>query len=226
MGRKSKIAFDEKLRAVKDYLSGERGASQICFDLQVERSSFRSWLRKYQEHGNRGLETLNDNVHYPETVKLEAVTDYLKGLGSLHQICSKYNISSHGVLHGWIKKYNGHEIFKSRNSRGDKNMTKGRQTTYEERTEIVAFCVENNDNYQLTSERFKVSYQQVYTWVQKYKKQGYESLIDRRGKRKGAEELSESEKFAAQLKLLEAENKRLRMENDFLKKLDEVERRR
>ena len=35
-----------------------------------------------------------------------------------------------------------------------------------------------------------------------------------------------SEKIAAQLKLLEAENKRLKMENDFLKKLDEVERRR
>jgi transposase len=72
-------------------------------------------------------------------------------------------------------------------------MAKGRQTTYEERIEIVAFCVENNDNYQLTSERFKVSYQQVYTWVQKYREQGYEALVDRRGKRKRAEELSDSE---------------------------------
>lgn len=226
MGRKSKIVFEEKLRAVDDYLSGKRGASQICFDLQINRSSFRSWLRKYQAHGNQGLESLSDNVNYSESVKLQAVTDYLKGLGSLRQICSKYKISSDSVLRGWIKKYNGHETFKSHNSQGEKSMTKGRQTTYEERTEIVAFCVENNDNYQLASERFKVSYQQVYTWVQKYKEDGYEALIDRRGKRKTALELSESEKFAAQLKLLEAENKRLRMENDFLKKLDEVERRR
>jgi len=37
--------------------------------------------------------------------------------------------------------------------------------------------------------------------------------------------LSESEKIAKQLKLLEAENRRLKMENDFLKKLDEIERR-
>jgi transposase-like protein len=226
MGRKPKITFEQKLRAIEDYLSGKIGSSQICFELQIEGSTFRSWLRKYQAHGNRGLETSSDNAHYPETVKVQAVTDYLKGLGSLHQVCSKYNISSHSVLRGWIKKYNGHEAFKSHNSQGDKNMTKGRQTTYEERTEIVAFCVENNDNYQLTSERFKVSYQQVYTWVQKYKEQGYESLVDRRGNRKKAEELSDSEKLAAQLKLLEAENKRLRMENDFLKKLDEVERRR
>ena len=34
-------------------------------------------------------------------------------------------------------------------------MTKGRKTTYEERIEIVAFCIANNDNYQMTSENFK-----------------------------------------------------------------------
>ena len=50
-------------------------------------------------------------------------------------------------------------------------------------------------------------------------------LVDRRGKNKTFEELSESEKFSAQLKLLEADNRRLKMENDFLKKLEEIERR-
>ena len=63
-------------------------------------------------------------------------------------------------------------------------MTKGRKTTYNERVEIVAFCIENNYNYQLTSDKYKVSYQQVYTWVRKYKANGYESLRDNRGKRK------------------------------------------
>ncbi|WP_195990357.1 helix-turn-helix domain-containing protein, partial [Clostridium sp. D53t1_180928_C8] len=77
----------------------------------------------------------------------------------------------------------------------------------------------------LTAEKYKVSYQQVYTWVKKYKENGYDALVDRRGKNKAFDELSESEKFVAQLKLLEAENRRLKMENDFLKKLDEIERR-
>lgn len=105
-------------------------------------------------------------------------------------------------------------------------MTKGRKTTYNERVEIVAFCIENNDNYQLTSDKYKVSYQQVYTWVRKYKENGYESLIDNRGKSKSIEQMSDSEKLMAQIKLLEAKNKRLEMENDFLKKLEEIERRR
>ena len=105
-------------------------------------------------------------------------------------------------------------------------MTSGRKTNYEERVEIVSFCIANNENYQVTSEKYKVSYQQVYTWVKKYKQGGHESLADRRGKRRNSGDMTETEKLAAQIKLLEAENKRLQMENGFLKKLKEVERRR
>ena len=104
-------------------------------------------------------------------------------------------------------------------------MTTGRKTTYEERIEIVSFCIANANDYNLAASKFNVSYQQVYTWVKKYNKDGYNALVDRRGKNKLFEELSESEKLSAQLKLLEAENRRLKMENDFLKKLEEIERR-
>jgi transposase len=177
-------------------------------------------------HGVTGLQTITKNTYYSLELKQQAITDYLNGEGSLFDICNKYDISAHGILHQWIKKYNGHEGLKSHNAQGDRFMIKGRKTTYEERVEIVAFCVANSDNYQLTIENFQVSYQQVYTWVQKYRTNGYEALSDKRGKRKTAEELTETEKVAAQLKLLEAENRRLKMENDFLKKLDMVERRR
>lgn len=105
-------------------------------------------------------------------------------------------------------------------------MTNGRKTTYEERIKIVSFCIANNDDYQKTADKFKVSYQQVYAWVRKYKNNRCEALLDRRGKRKEAINLSKSEKLSMQLKLIEAENKRLKMENDFLKKLEQIERRR
>ena len=38
--------------------------------------------------------------------------------------------------------------------------------------------------------------------------------------------MSETEKLNAQIRLLDAKNKQLEMENNFLKKLEEVERRR
>ena len=220
MGRKARVLIDEKFKAIEDYLSGERGIIQICLESKVDKRSFYDWLRKYQMQGKQGLQTLSYNKYYPEEIKLKAVKDYNKGLGSLNQICDKYDVLSHSILRQWIKKYNGNETFKSQNAQGVKYMGKARKTTYEERTEIVAFCVANNNNYQLTSKQFQVSYQQVYSWVKKYKVQGYETLIDRRGKRKNPEELNESEKFVVQLKILEVENKHLKMENDFLKKLD------
>ena len=98
-------------------------------------------------------------------------------------------------------------------------MTNGRKTTYEERIEIVAFCIANANDYNLTANKYKVSYQQIYTWINKYNRSGYEALVDRRGKRKKIEDLSESEKIAAQLKLLEAENRRFKNGEWFLKKV-------
>ncbi len=71
-----------------------------------------------------------------------------------------------------MKYNNNHSINRSHNRREDKIMIKGRKTTYGEKIEIVAFCIENNDNYQLTSDKYKVSYQQVYTWVKKITKMG------------------------------------------------------
>ncbi|MER2049522.1 MAG: hypothetical protein ABTA23_14845 [Solibacillus sp.] len=49
--------------------------------------------------------------------------------------------------------------------------------------------------------------------------------MDRRGRQKPVEELTDTERLALELKRLERENERLRMENDFLKKLEEIERR-
>jgi transposase-like protein len=226
MARKVKISVDNKIRAVNDYLTGKKSVLQICSELQIHRSAFHEWNRRYQLKGELGLETIATNTYYHESIKLQAISDYQNGLGSLNMICTKYDISDNSILRRWIKKYNGHKATKSHNSQGDKYMTKGRNTSYEERVNIVSFCIENNENYQLTAEKYQVSYQQVYAWTTKYNEGGAETLVDRRGKRKPLEALTESEKITAQVRLLEAENKRLRMENDFLKKLKEVERRR
>lgn len=226
MGRKSKVSTEDIIRAVTDYLSGVRGYTQIYTELQVSEDTFRQWLIKYKSNGQEGLRCIRKNTFYPMLLKQQAVEEYLAGTMSQEQICIKYKIARRSILQQWIKKYNGHGITKSHNSIGDKNMTKGRKTTYEERVEIVSFCIENNDDYQMSAEKFQVSYQQVYTWTRKYKESGLEALSDNRGKRKSPDKMNETEKLVAQVRLLDAENKRLQMENGFLKKLKEVERRR
>ncbi len=105
-------------------------------------------------------------------------------------------------------------------------MTKGRQTTWVERIEIVMDCIGNGKDFKKTAEAYEVSYQQVYQWVRKYENGGDEALKDNRGRKKEETELTPEDKIKLQMRKLERENERLRAENLFLKKLEEIERRR
>jgi transposase len=225
LGRKEKVSYETKIEVISKCVSGKMGVNEISHQLNVSVYSVEEWLRKYKTYGFDGLKTKSKNKHYSAEVKLKAVTEYINGKDSLYGICARYKISSHSVLQNWIKQYNGHKIFKSNHNQGDKIMTNGRKTTYKERAEIVSFCITNANDYNLTANKYKVSYQQVYSWIKKYNENGYDALVDRRGKHKTLEELSESDKISLQIKILEAENRRLKMENDFLKKLEEIERR-
>ena len=167
--------------------------------------------------------TRRTNKKYSKELKMQAVQDYLSGKGSLREICKKYNILSDRQLRAWIMWYNGHKVFREPSSaKGEIYMTKGRKTTQEERAEIVAFCIEHGNDYGLTVETFKVSYQQIYTWVKKYEEKGVNGLIDRRGKAKPESELTEEERLRQENKILQAKIKDQEMEIALLKKLREL----
>lgn len=61
-------------------------------------------------------------------------------------------------------------------------MKDGRRTTFKERKKIVYYCLRRGRNYILTSMIHDVSYGQIYSWVKKYERGGYEMLRDRRGR--------------------------------------------
>ena len=163
------------------------------------------------------------NNKYSKELKLQAVKDYLKGEGSYETLKEKYKLRSSTQLKNWVMWYNGHKEFKERSSaKGEIYMTKGRKTTQEERAEIVAFCIENGKDYGLTAETFKVSYQQIYTWVKKYEEKGVNGLTDRRGKAKPENELTEEDRLRQENKILQAKIKDQEMEIALLKKLREL----
>lgn len=86
--------------------------------------------------------------------------------------------------------------------------------------------MERGFDYGSVALEFQVSYQQVYTWVQKYKELGEAGLEDRRGKRTADQTpRSELEELRIKIAQLEHEKYMLQMERDVLKKLDEIERR-
>lgn len=224
MSRKPKVSFEQKLSAVKDYLEGRKTQRQLAKEYNVDHSSVRRWISNYQAMGESGLITSSKNTSYSQELKYTAVKEYLSGNASKLDICKKYKIRSTKQLSDWVLKYNGHERLKSSGSGGKSIMTKGRNTTLEERLEIVKYCLEHNRNYIETAEKYQVSYQQVRNWVIKYDKSGVDALIDRRGKRKSEDEFTEIDRLKAQNRLLEAKNRWLEMENEVLKKLAEIER--
>ncbi|MEG3005796.1 MAG: helix-turn-helix domain-containing protein [Anaerorhabdus sp.] len=223
---KHKFSFELKYKVVVGWLNGEYTLRAACDKYDLNYGCLRNWIRLYNIFGEQGLKTGNKSSHYSSETKFNAVQDYLNNNLTVFEILSKYKMRSATQLRKWVIKYNSHIELKSSKSGGNVYMTKGRKTTYGERIEIIEFCIENNHDYTMTSEKYDVSYQQVYSWIKKYEKNGAEGLIDNRGRTKPKAELSEIEKLRLENRLLKAENKRKELELDFLKKLDEIERRR
>ena len=160
---------------------------------------------------------------YSEELRIAAVESYLRGEGSQSQICKRFEILDAHTLRDWILWYNGHKKLKRLSAaKGEVYMTKGRKTTQEERTEIVAFCIEHGKDYGMTVETYKVSYQQIYMWVRKYEEKGVKGLVDRRGKAKPKEEMTEADRLCQENKILQAKIKDQEMEIALLKKLREL----
>lgn len=219
----SRISIEAIIAAVKRCVSGESSYTEEMKLLGVPKQTLQDWIRKYETFGIEGF-LPSGNVKYSKGTKERAVNAYLNGEGSQAYICRKFKIKDRKTLRTWIKVYNSHrELRPSRGRGSDIYMTKGRNTTYEERVEIVSYCIEHGNDYVATIEKYGVSYQQIYSWVRKYKEKGAEGLVDKRGKRKLESEMTELEKLRAENRMLEARNKRLELECAVLKKLEEIE---
>ena len=227
MPRKEKVSYEEKLRLVPACISGKMGVCEAARIARVDHSTIRKWVKQYEAEGVDGLLPHTRNRAYSAELKTEAVIAYLRGKGSLLEICKEYKIRSKTQLLNWVKVYNAHGDFNSRKrSGGGSYMKKARSTTQEERLQIAKECLESGRNYGEMALKYNVSYQQVRTWTLRFEELGKAGLEDRRGKRK-KDQTPRTELEAAQIEIerLKHELYKAEMERDLLKKLDEIERR-
>lgn len=216
----------EKLYAVKAVLDGKCSINSVAQQYAVNNKSVEQWLNKYEAKGDTAFLPTVHNQSYSVEFKQNVVNSYLNGEGSYIEIARKYKIPSKETVRKWVLKYNGHEKLKDYGAGGSTIMTKGRKTTFDERVEIVQYCISHNHNYAETSEKYQVSYQQARNYTVKYESLGVEALRDNRGIRKSEDQMSELERLRAENRILRAEKERAEMEASFLKKLEEIERRR
>ncbi|MGL5778762.1 transposase [Cetobacterium sp.] len=220
MGKKSKFSIQEKEKIVLRFLNNEISTKHIYKCFKVNRYVLNKWVRRYCTHGITGLEDRKKWANYSKELKKHAVLEALNGVPIL-DILNKYDISADTVLYRWIKLYNSHKELRDSGGK-TKIMAYRKNVSIEEKIEAIKHCIENNKNYHKTSEFFNVSYQQIYLWVKKYEEGGAGALEDRRGKHK---ELSDEDKQKIKIRKLQKEIELLKVENLFLKKLEELKRR-
>ncbi|HFU4208679.1 TPA: helix-turn-helix domain-containing protein, partial [Streptococcus suis] len=212
MSKRSPKSVSEKLEIVLLHLEAGKSLSWLARHHGVFKDTLSNWVRKYKETGIEGLEESRRWMKYSKELKEQAVSDYLDGLGSLKALTKKYGISDPRVLRSWIKSYTSGKELKA-TSRGMSRMKQGRKTTFDERVEIVNFTLAHEKDYQGAVEKYGVSYQQVYSWVRKFEKDGSNGLLDRRGK--GLESkpnLTSEEELRLKIKQQEERIKYLEME--------------
>lgn len=225
MSRKGKLTDEERIELAKACAENRMSVLDGAQRNNLDSSTIREWVIQYKQNGPLALQTGSTNKAYSTELKRKAVEEYLSGKGAQRVIAAKYGLRSTKTLREWIKVYNSGKDFKHKMSGGSR-MNQGRATTYEERIAIVKDCLENGSNFGETAIKHKVSYQQVYGWVKKYKELGEAGLEDRRGQRTRSQEpRTELEEAKIRIAQLERELYITKIERDLLKKVDELERR-
>ncbi len=227
MPRKRRLSAERIVEIVREYKAGKASASSLAQRNKIHERTVREWVKEYEAEGVEAFFPHNRNRVYSVEEKLEAVRAYQAGEGSLREIAQRYKLRSKTQLRAWIKMYNAHGDFDSvKISGGGSYMKQGRETSEQERLEIVKECIAGGKNYGAMALKYKVSYQQVRNWTLRYEEMGEAGLEDRRGRRK-KDQTPRTELEQAQIEIEQLKHKLYlaEMENGLLKKLEEIERR-
>ena len=147
MPQKQKLSAEEKAKVIEDYINNRISLSEAARRGGVARDTISQWARNYEADGMTAFMTCRNRVYSPE-LKRQAVEDYLSGMGSQAELSKKYGLRDRRQLRNWLKVYNAHRDFNSRkNSGGGSYMKQGRDTTQEERIQIVKDCLASGKDY-------------------------------------------------------------------------------
>ena len=230
MSRKRKHSNEEIIEICEAYLSGAKGATELCIEHGLCKKGkapgiFWRWIAKYRAEGKLAYRESNGNNKYTSQFKAMVVEEYLSGKGSMIDICIKYKIPSESTLSQWILLYNANRELKDYIPHREVYMAEARRkTTLHERIEIVHYCITHNRDYKGTASNYNVSYSQVYSWVKKYDVYGDDGLVDKRGHHKTDEEVDELERLRRENARLKRQLQEKDMLAELLKKVQEFER--
>lgn len=209
----------ELLRFIQFYLEGTSYRELVeKYKLELSSRFFRDYVKRYELHGVDGIKLRKNDRRYTNEFKEKVVSEYLKTNCSPNFVARKYNIPSKTTVINWINRYTEGKENKTYSPKSEVYNIMGAKKSYEEKVEIVEDYIDNKLTYTEAAEKHQVSYNNIYSWVNKYKKHGPKGLEDNRGRGKPSELQTKEERLDAEIEALKARNKWLEMENDALKK--------
>lgn len=221
---RSKHSPEFRARVSQEYIDGIGSVHFLADKYGIGYSTLRGWINEYKIHGISAF-CHKKNRTYSKEFKIKCVEAVMNGEGSVDDIIARYGISSRSVLRQWIKVYNANRELRDYDPKQEVYMAEARRkTTFEERKEIVDYCINHNRDYKNTAAKYGVSYSQVYSWVKKYDVNGEDGLTDRRGHRKTDDEVNELERLRRENLRLKRQLEEKDMVVELLKKVKEYER--
>lgn len=192
-----------KRKVVQEYETGGISCYALGQKYGVDAKCVRSWCRLHKQYGDEYLTANHANLNYTAEFKQQVVESFLSGEKTYQAVAEEFNILAPTTVSQWVKMYNNHEELENSIPEGLFDMVKNntRKTDLQERIRIVEYCIENNKNYALAAKKFNVSYGQVYSWAHKYMESGTDGLLDRRGKDKPVDSLSESKRLQIEIRM-------------------------
>jgi|SRR5690625_976059 len=226
MRSNSKHTAKELEKYIQLYVHEGMSYKRLCksYGLLLGQGKFNDKILRYQEHGLAGIQSSTTNNRYSKDFKQSVVMEHLEGGATISGLARKYNIPSDSTVRNWIVKYTKGKSLRTYSPKPEVYTMKGRKTAHEEKVKIVKDYLSEGLSYKEAAEKHNVSYNNIYSWVQKYKKHGPDGLIDGRGRRKPNTIQTDEEKLKTEITALKARNEYLETENAALKKLKEVER--
>lgn len=163
-------------------------------------------------------------------VKVQVVSEYLNGAGSVY-LARKYHIASSDTVLLWVHRFEKYGIS------GLKVQKKQRDYSGEFKIQVLDWKKRHQASLPETALHFNITSPSViYQWQRRFDLGGIDSLVRKRGrpnamaKRKPKKTIEPTpeqrvaHKEKDELKQLKKENQMLRIENEFLKKLDALSR--
>lgn len=160
---------------------------------------------------------------YSFELKLNAVQDYLKGLGGYRFIANKYHVNGEYLIRDWVNIY---QIF------GSVGLHRKRQNSvYDSQFKLnaVNLYLTSEKSYREIANQIGLTNKSLLTrWVHDYREKGNFAFSNARGRprkepgmsdKKSSKKPSDLSEAEQKLAKLEYENLKLRIENEYLKGL-------